>query len=140
MPITANQLKKYRYVWGRVRKALVDYGEFSPADAEAERKAIHREAINSEKSSKDFTNSELNRVLDAFDQILVILDGPSAGKQSRNAASLIWAIDQLGLDEPYIAAIAYDQFKTRDWRSLPESRLTIFRYTLTRAASARRKS
>lgn len=135
--MSPEQMRKYRFQWSRVRKALVELGDFSPQDAEAERMKIHLDAIGEAKSSKDLTNPELNKILDAFDKILVLFDGPS-DKPTRNAASLIWAIEQLGLDEPYIASIAFDQFKTPYWRTLTEDKLRIFRFTCTRA-SARRK-
>ena len=135
-PISRDQMIKYRAVWSRVRKALVEFGDFSPADADAQRGIIHAEVLVADKSSKDFTNDELNRVLDAFDKILVIFDGPSQ-KPTRNAANYIYAIEQLGLDEPYIAKIAADQFKVTDWRKLPEDKLRIFRFTCTRAAARR---
>ncbi len=142
--ILPSQLAKYRFEWSRVRKALVELGDFSPSDAEAERKAIHREAINSDKSSKDFTNSELNDVLDAFGKILVLFDGPS-DKPTRNAANLIWSIEQLGLPESTITHLAQDAYgrsadwpRDGDWRKLPERRLTCLRYTCTRHARSLR--
>jgi len=139
--MTSAQTKKYWRMWGRVRTALTTLGEFSKADADAERGAITRDALGHDKSSKDLTNRDLDKIFDAFDRILVIMDGPHdidrAARQP--VARLVYAIDQLGLDAPYIAAIALDQFKTDDWRNLTEAQLTRFRYTLTRAARARRK-
>lgn len=141
--INSEQLAKYRFVWGRVRKALVEFGDFSSADAEAERKAIQREAINSDKSSKDFTNSDLNDVLDAFGKILVLFDGPS-DKPTRNAANLIWSIEQLGLPESTITHLAVDAYGrtedwSGDWRKLSERRLWCLRCTTTRHARSLRK-
>ena len=140
--MTLFQKNKYWRMWGRVRKALVELGDFSKDDADSERHAIHLEALGSPKSSKDFTNADIDAIFDAFDRILVIYDGP--GNQDRAArqpvARLIYAIDQLGLDEPYIAAIARDQFQTSAWRDLTEAQLTRFRFTLSRAARARSKS
>lgn len=140
--MTAAQTNKYWQLWGRVRKALTELGDFSKADADAERHNIHREALGKEKSSKDLTNADLDKIYDAFDAVLVIFDGP--GDHDRAATGpvkrLLWAIDQLGLDEPYIASIARDTFKTEVWRDLDEKHLTRFRYTLTRAARARRKA
>ena len=136
--IKSEQLKKYRYEWSRVRKALVEFGDFSPADADAERKVIQRDALKSDKSSKDFTNADLNLVLDAFDKILVIFDGPSSGP-SRTAATLIWSIEKLGLGEATIAHIAQDAYGPGDWRKLNERRLTCLRYTCTRHACTLRK-
>jgi hypothetical protein len=137
--INKAQLGMYRGVWARVRKALVEMGDFNAADAEAERKAIQIEAIGSDKSSKDFTNSELNKVLDAFGKILVIFDGPSSGP-SRNAANLIWAIEQLDLPDHTVAHIATDAYRTPDWRRLTERQLTCLRYTCTRHARSLKAS
>ena len=50
--INLTQMRMYRAEWARVRKALVELGDFSPADAEAERKAIQREAIGSENPAR----------------------------------------------------------------------------------------
>lgn len=143
--ITPAQLGKYRFEWSRVRKALVEWGDFSPSDAEAERKAIQREAIGSDKSSKDFTNAELNKVLDAFGKILVLFDGPSDAP-SRTVQNLIYAIEHLGLPEATITHLAQDAYgrsadwpRDDDWRKLPERRLTCLRYTCTRHARTLRK-
>ena len=141
--MTAAQNKKYWQMWGRVRKALTELGDFSKADADAERHAIHFDALGQQKSSKDLKNADIDRIFDAFSKILVLLDGP--GDHDRAArqpvARLIWAIDQLGLDEPYIQAICRDsEFKTSAWRALDERQLTRFRYTLTRASRALKKA
>lgn len=140
--MSAAQTKKYWQLWGRVRKALTELGDFSKADADAERHSIHREALGKEKSSKDLTNADLDKIFDAFEDILVILDGP--GERDRSARGprerLLWAIDQLALDEPYIQAICRDsEFKTTAWRELDERQLTHFRFTCTRAARALKK-
>lgn len=141
--MTPAQHNKYWRMWGRVRKALTEFGDFSKADADAERKAIHREALGNDKSSKDLTNHDLDKIFDAFDSVLVIFDGPGNHDRAERGpkARLLWAIDQLGLEEPYIQSICLDsEFKTSAWRSLDEKQLTRFRFTLTRAARARRKS
>jgi hypothetical protein len=137
--ISPKQLGKYRFEWSRVRKALVELGDFSPSDAEAERKVIQREAIGCEKSSKDLTNKELNLVLDAFDKILVLFDGPTV-KPSRNAANLIFSITRTGLPDDYLAPIAQDQFGTMDWRSLDEDKLRKFLFTAVARAASKRKA
>lgn len=141
--ITPAQLKKYRYEWSRVRKALVDYGDFSSSDAEAERKAIQLEAIKSDKSSTQFTQDDLNKVLDAFGKILVLFDGPSDAP-SRTVQNLIWAIEHLDLPEETIVHLAQDAYGrspdwTGHWRKLTERRLTCLRYTCTRHARTLRK-
>jgi hypothetical protein len=141
--MTAEQSKKYWAMWGRVRKALTELGDYSKADADAERKAITREALGLDKSSKDLKNADLDKIYDAFDNILVIFDGP--GDHNRTArgpkARLLWAIDALGLDEPYIQSICLDsEFKTAAWRDLDAKQLARLRFTLTRAARASKKS
>lgn len=130
-------------MWGRVRKALTELGDYSKADADAERKAITREALGLDKGSKDLKNADLDKIYDAFDNILVIFDGP--GDHNRTAhgpkARLLWAIDALGLDEPYIQSICLDsEFKTAAWRDLDAKQLARLRFTLTRAARASKKS
>jgi hypothetical protein len=138
--MTASQTKKYWQTWGRVRKALTDLGDFSKTDADEERHHIHLDALGKKKSSKDLKNSDLDKIFDAFDSILVLFDGPTATDRTTTGPikRLIWAIDQLALDEPYIAKIAQDTYKTTDWRTLNERQLTHFRYTLTRAARAKK--
>lgn len=141
--INPEQIRKYRFEWSRVRRALVELGDFNSSDAEAERKSIQLEAISSDKSSKDFTQADLNKVLDAFGKVLVIFDGPSDAP-SRNCANLIWAIEHLGLPEETIAHIAQDAYGrfsdwTGHWRKLTRARLTCLRYTCTRHARSIRK-
>lgn len=138
--MTAKQESLYWRRWGRVRKVLIELGEFSKEDADAHRHEIHREALGIDKSHKDFTNKDLDRILDAFDSILVIQEGARVGDRSNQPAKrLIWAIERLGLPEEYIQAIARDQFRTSDWRSLSEAELTHFRMTCTARAHARRR-
>lgn len=140
--MTASQNNKYWQMWSQVRKALTELGDYSKSDADAERKAITLEALGKDKSSKDLTSADLDKIFDAFDAVLVIFNGPGTHDRASTGPvkRLLWAIDQLGLDEPYIVSIAQDQFKTADWRSLPEKKLTAFRYTLTRASRALKKA
>jgi hypothetical protein len=140
--MTTDQTNKYWAMWSRVRKALTELGDFSKADAEAERKAIHREALGKDKSSKDLDNEDLDKIYDAFDDILVIFDGPGDHDRAERGPKgrLLWAIDQLGLNEPYIQKICLDsEFKTDAWRDLDAKQLTRFRFTCTRAARALKK-
>lgn len=140
--MTTAQTKKYWQLWGRVRKALTELGDFSKADADAERHAIHLEALGVAKSSKDLKNADLDKIFDAFEAVLVLFDGP--GKLDRAETQpvkrLIWAIEQLGLDDPYIGKISGDQFGTPDWRTLTERQLTRLRFTCTKRARTRLKS
>lgn len=139
--MTSKQNSRYWREWGQIRKLLVEMGDFSKEDADAERMQIHERALGTAKSSKDLTNRDLDKIFDAFASYLVLLKGPSATPaENQPCKRLIWAIEQLGLDEPYIQAIALDQFKRVDWRNLDEAQLTCFRFTCTARASALKKS
>ena len=139
--MTAKQTSTYWRKWSAVRKVLVEMGEFAPKEADDQRKIIQRDALGGiDKSSKSLTNRDLDKVLDAFDRVLVLTAGPSAApsrSETQPRARLLHAIDQLGLDAPYIEAISEAQFKTRDWRALSEADLTRFRFTLTARARSR---
>ena len=136
--MTAKQRSLYFAKWNRLRSALTDFGEFSPAEAEEERKQIHLDTLGSAKSSKDLTNADFDKVLDAFEERLVILDGPRS--QTRGAVHprlrLVYSIEALKLPEAYLEKIARDQFRTSDWRKLSLSQMTAFRYTATTRARA----
>lgn len=134
--MTPKQRSLYFAKWNRLRSALVDFGEFSTKEAEAERTQIHLDALGSAKSSKDLTNSDFDKVLDAFEERLVIIDGPRS--ETRGAVHprlrLVYSIEALNLPEPYLEKIARDQFRTSEWRKLPLSKMTAFRYTATARA------
>jgi hypothetical protein len=139
--MTEAQTRQYFRLWGRVRKALVEFGDFSKEDADAERHLIHEAALGKPKSSKDFNKTtDVDKVFQAFDEYLVLFDGPKNGNRAKDQPRLrlIYAIEQLGLPEPYIARIASDQFGTDAWRDLTERKLTWLRFTCT--ARSRSKS
>jgi len=132
--MTAAQTKKYWREWAAVRRLLVDLGEFSKAEADQERHEIHIRAIGSDKSSKDFTNRDLDRIFDAFESYSVLLTGPSTAPSRASTQPqrrLIYSIESLGLDDPYIARITLDgEAKTADWRSLTAAQLLRLSFTL----------
>lgn len=140
--MTKAQTARYWRQWGQIRKMLVELGDFSKEDAEAERKQIHIRAIGSDKSSKDLTNKDLDKIFDAFEGYLVLLSGPKkdTGEPAGECKRLIWAITRTGLEDSYLTSIAQDQFGTPDWRSLPEDKLRLFRFTAVSRAAARRKA
>ena len=141
--MTAKQKALYFQTWGAVRKVLIDLGGYSAKDADAERATIAAEALGAAKSSTAFTNSDLDKVLDAFRSYLVLPDGPTSGPsrtESQPKNRLIWGIQNTGLGDPYIAAIAKDQFGTEDWRSLTDKQLVALRWTCISRARAKRKS
>jgi hypothetical protein len=140
--MTKSQSARYWRDWGKIRKMLVELGDFSEADADAERMQIHIRALGTAKSSKDLTNRDLDKIFKAFTDYLVLLDGPKkpTGEPTGECKRLIWAITQTGLPEPYLASIAQDQFGTPEWRTLPEDKLTKFRFTAVARAAAKRKA
>jgi hypothetical protein len=141
MPINYAQMKRYRAEWAKVKKVLTTMGEFSDEDAEQERHAITRAALGCDKSSKDFTQRDLDTILDHFDEYLVLLNGPRSGPSradSQPVKRLIYAVEQLGLPEPYLQAISRDQYNTSDWRALTERQLVRFRFTCVNRARARK--
>jgi hypothetical protein len=139
--MTPKQKARYWREWGQIRKLLVEMGDFSKEDADAERMQIHERALGTGKSSKDLTNRHLDKIFDAFASYLVLLKGPStAPAENQPCKRLIWAIEQLGLDESYMQSIALDQFKRADWRHLDEAQLSRFRFTCTARAAALKKS
>lgn len=141
--MTKPQTSLYWRTWAKVRATLIDLGGFSKEDADAERHAIHKEALGSDKSSKLLNNRDLDKILDAFKTYLTLADGPSkdpARADSQPCTRLIYAIESTGLPEPYLESIARDQFGTSEWRKLSEHELTKFRFTATSRAAARRKA
>ena len=139
--MTPAQKSRYWRDWSKIRKMLVEMGDFSKEDADAERHEIHRRALGRDKSSKDFTNRDLDAIFDHFQTYIVLIDGPqkTAGPDGE-CKRLIWAITQTGLPEAYLEAISQDQFGTPDWRSLPEADLVKFRFTAVSRAAAKRKA
>lgn len=141
--MTAKQQSLYFRTWAAVRKVLIDLGGYSAKDADAERAMIAAEALGEAKSSTAFTNSDLDKVLDAFRSYLVLPDGPTSGPIRADAQPknrLIWGIQNTGLGDPYIAAIALDQFRAADWRALSEKQLVALRWTCISRARAKRQS
>lgn len=139
--MSPSQNKRYWREWSKIRKMLVEMGDFSKEDADAQRHQIHIRALGKNTSSKDLTNRDLDAIFSHFQTYLVLIDGPSkAPDQDGECKRLIWAITQLGLDEPYLASISQDQFGTPEWRKLPEADLRNFRFTATSRAAAKRRA
>ena len=141
--MTKAQSSLYWRTWAKVRKTLIELGDYSKEDADAERHVIHRQALGSDKSSKLLNNRDLDTILDHFKTYLVLSDGPStapARADSQPCKRLIFAITQTGLPEPYLESISRDQFNTSDWRALDEAQLTKLRFTAVSRAAARRKA
>lgn len=135
--INAKQHRLYLIKWAAVKSALVKLGGYSNAEAEAMRHEIHIEALAVDKSSKLFTNPDLDRVLDAFDTYLISADPRQACRAvTMPRKRLIWAIANKGFPDEYLNAIARDVFRVEDWRTLPDSDLIRFKLTATSRARA----
>ena len=94
-----------------------------------------------EKSSKDLTNDDLDKIFDAFDAILVMVDGPGkSGRADQPRKRLIWAIENTKLEPAYLAELCADKHGHEDWRSLPMPDLEKFRFTATARAHARKRA
>lgn len=59
------QTNLYFFEWGRVRDHYRGKG-LDPKQADAKRHELHRRALGRDKSSKDFSNAELDRVIAVF--------------------------------------------------------------------------
>lgn len=66
--MTGAQHQKYFWEWGRCRDFYRSKG-LSAAQADAKRHELHVKALGRDKSSKSFTNAELDKVLAAFRSI-----------------------------------------------------------------------
>ena len=81
------QIGLYRREWGQVRKVLRARG-LPPEQADAERHAMHVAALGKDKSSKDFTNTDLNKILTAFRAVI----------QPPEDLDLALAVDRIGVN------------------------------------------
>jgi hypothetical protein len=63
--MTPAQTALYFREWGKVRAVLLVKG-IDPKQADAKRHALHKKALGADKSSKDFTNADLDKVLAEF--------------------------------------------------------------------------
>lgn len=90
--MNAAQTHLYFFEWGRVRKHYLAKG-LDPKQADNKRHELHKRALAHDKSSKDFTNAELDKVIAVFravydggnlDAQLAALDQP----ENRRAAMI----------------------------------------------------
>ncbi len=63
--MNAAQTSLYFFEWGRVRKHYLARG-LDPKQADAKRHELHRKALGRDKSSKGFTNADLDKVIAVF--------------------------------------------------------------------------
>ncbi|WP_009960366.1 hypothetical protein [Verrucomicrobium spinosum] len=138
--MNAKQQKLYLSRWLAVKDVLVKLGGYSAKEAEAMRHEIHTEALGKDKSSKDFTNSDLDRVLDAFDKYLAI-SNPQVGQRAVEGPlkRAVKGVELVGWPEPYVQAVAMDKFGTAEWRGLDEEQLQQLKITLVMRRRAQQK-
>jgi len=119
--ITVGENALYWRKWGAVSKMLA-LGKFTKPEIAQKRHEIHAEALGSDISHKDFTRTQLDRVLDAFDTYIIGADPRKAKRaveQPRKRA--LFAIEdlavQLAIPEEDLERIAFEHFHRRDWRT-----------------------
>ncbi len=130
--MTPSQNSLYFREWGRVRAACKQQGFPVP-----NRHTLHVKALGHDKSSKHFTNDDLDLVLAEF---RAISQPDSLAAQLRQQAQprirLLYSIRRLA-PEPYWRAIARDKFGTADETRLDLEQLIQLRITLAARARAR---
>lgn len=104
--MTPAQTARYFYEWGRVRDVLKGQGR--PC-GDMERHKLHEKALGKKKSSKDFTNADLDKVLGVFRAItepgnlkaqLHAIDQPELRNLEAQKACLALLVDLgIGKDE-----------------------------------------
>lgn len=136
--MTAKQTALYFREWGKVHKRYPD----------VDRHDLHTRALGSDKSSKAFTNRDLDLVLAEF---RALTDPDSVDAQLRQIEQprtrLLWKIDHYlnGLrlyvePQSYLAAILRDQFTGATLADLSETQLKNLRNTLSARLQTHRKA
>lgn len=132
--MTQSQLALYRFEWGKTRKWLRAHGR-TPERADWMRHEIHKAALGSDKSSLDFTNADLDKVLA---KLRSYSDGANLDAQLRaeeqpeqriqalvaNARFLAEAVvDRAGTEAAYLDGLSKKVFKHGDYKTLTERQL-----------------
>lgn len=134
--MTTAQTAKYFFEWGRARDFFRGRG-MPHAEADAQRHRLHVKALGRAKSSKDFTNADLDKVIAAF---RAVWDGGNLDAQlaqiempEKRAAAAVARIGVLmlhlrlenGRETGYVAGIARNLFGCDDgqWHQLTGAQL-----------------
>jgi len=128
-----SQNRLYFREWGRVRTTCQQQGFPVP-----DRHDLHVKALGLDKSSKDFTNADLDRVLAEFRAISQPdnLDA-QLRQQDMPRRRLLYTIGRLA-PEPYWRAIARDKFGITDLDRLDLVKLRQLLITLAARARSRK--
>ena len=137
------QLRLYRREWGLTRRWLRAHGR-TPERADSMRHEMHKGAIGYDKSSLDFTNAELDKVLAKFrswsdganlDAQLAAEDQPELRIQALQANARELAshcVARAGMEAAYLDGLARRLFKVEAWHKLAERQLQILCGVLAR--------
>ena len=132
--MTSAQTKLYWREWAAVRRVCK-----AAALPEPDRHELHARALGADKSSTDFDNADLDRVLAEFRAISQPASVSAQLRQQRQPRRRMeFSIDELLLciglyvadAEAYAASICLARFKSPDFRELSERELEQFRWTL----------
>lgn len=108
------------------------------------RHACHILALGEEKSSKDMTDLELDRVLAIFallqdpDDLQATMDAEHPTKSQMRR--IRWSICNSPMGESYVRAVARNKFGTARWESLNETQLRQLHITLKARERSRAKT
>lgn len=126
--INQNQLRRlYWPEWRKAEKILIAAG-LGKEEIEEQRKAIHVTVTGSACSSKDLTNSELDRVLAKFARVSAPRDGKrqadlADGQCKRYRHVIKELAAAIGVDDAYVAGIARQMRYPADLEQCDEQQL-----------------
>lgn len=117
-----------------------------PQSDNQRRHDLHIQALGQNKSHRNFTNPEFDRILAVMNKLAdpdsvaaqMVLDEYENKEDPGERRRLIYRINQLA-DEPYTLALCRNMFQTSRWQDLPLDSLTILRDTLVTRFRARKK-
>jgi len=127
--MNAAQTNLYFFEWGRVREHYLGRG-LDPKQADAKRHELHVRALGGRKSSKDFTNADLDKVIATFRAITQPCDFNAQMRQQnqpdRRKSVEVTRIGELkhhiganaGYEAGYVASIVRSNFGTDQLGSL----------------------
>lgn len=99
-------------------------------------------ALGHGRSSKEFTDAELDRMVAFFgrladgDDLKAVIAWEHPEQDARRR--VVWAVEHAGFPEAYVRAICRAKFGTLNWRALDDRRLRQLMVTLKARARARR--
>lgn len=132
--MNSEQQRLYFYEWGLARRYLVGRG-IDPKQADAKRHDLHRKALGRDKSSKAFTNADLDKVIAVFrsvydggnlDAQLTQLDQPkkrAAAAISRIEVLMLHLQVEPGRESGYVQGIARKLFRDDQYQHFDDIRL-----------------